>query len=112
MLKLKTNSGERAVDTVVIQHLLSSHEEAMTLPSPEDVFFEAEKSKVINEILSNFKEKEQKVIQMHVYEDKNFAECAEEIGVSRQQAINLYNKVIKKMGSGSLCKRLIDADLN
>jgi len=110
-IKLKSNTGERAVGANVIEHLLSFNEEMMTLPSPEDVFFEAEKTKVVDEILSNFNDREQKIVRMRVYQDMSFEDCADEIGISSGLVRHIYSRVLKKMGTGKIKNRIIDAGL-
>ena len=61
-IKLKTNSGERAIDANLVQHLLEQKDRTDYLPSPEDSLLAAETSAIVNEVLGTLKPREKDIL--------------------------------------------------
>ena len=62
-IKLKTNSGERAIDANLVQHLLEQKSRTEYLPSPEESLLAAETAAIVEQVLCTLKPREKDILQ-------------------------------------------------
>jgi RNA polymerase sigma factor (sigma-70 family) len=96
-IKLKTNSGERAIDADIVQHLLEQKSRTDYLPSPEDSLLAAETSAIVNEVLSSLKPREKDVLQQRFVNDSTLQEVGNHHGLSKERIRAIESKALRKL---------------
>ena len=96
-IKLKTNSGERAIDANLVQHLLEQKSRTDYLPSPEDSLLAAETSAIVNEVLSSLKPREKDVLQQRFVNDSTLQEVGNHHGLSKERIRAIESKALRKL---------------
>ena len=96
-IKLKTNTGERAIDASLVQHLLEQKDRTDYLPSPEDLLLAAETSAIVNEVLGTLKPREQEVLHERFTNDSTLDEVAKIHGVHKERARQIEAKALRKL---------------
>lgn len=97
-MKLKRNSGERAVEYDVINHLLEAHQEAMLLPDPEQLAMEAETKKVVDSVLDTLTERETRILRSRFIDDeKTLKMLGEEEGVTGARIREIEQNAFRKI---------------
>ena len=96
-IKLKTNSGERAIDADIVQHLLEQKDRTDYLPSPEDSLLAAETSAIVNEVLGTLKPREKDVLQQRFVNDSTLQEVGNHHGLSKERIRSIEGKALRKL---------------
>ena len=96
-IKLKTNTGERAIDASLVQHLLEQKDRTDYLPSPEDLLLAAETSAIVNEVLGTLKPREKEVLHERFSNDSTLDEVAKIHGVHKERARQIEAKALRKL---------------
>lgn len=96
-MKLKRNSGERAVSELDVQGILENHIEMMTLPSPEDDAIERDKVNVVEKALNILTEREARIIRMRFIDELDRAEIGNIENVSSTRIMQIENKALRKL---------------
>ena len=96
-IKLKTNSGERAIDADIVQHLLEQKDRTDYLPSPEDSLLAAETSAIVNEVLGTLKPREKDVLQQRFVNDSTLQEVGNHHGLSKERIRAIESKALRKL---------------
>jgi RNA polymerase sigma factor (sigma-70 family) len=96
-IKLKTNSGERAIDANLVQHLLEQKDRTDLLPSPEDSLLAAETSAIVNEVLGTLKPREKEVLHERFSNDSTYEEVSKIHGVTRERSRQIELKALRKL---------------
>jgi RNA polymerase sigma factor (sigma-70 family) len=96
-IKLKTNSGERAIDANLVQHLLEQKDRTDYLPSPEDSLLAAETSAIVNEVLGTLKPREKDVLQQRFVNDSTLQEVGNHHGLSKERIRAIESKALRKL---------------
>ena len=96
-IKLKTNSGERAIDANLVQHLLEQKSRTDYLPSPEDSLLAAETSAIVNEVLGTLKPREKEVLHERFSNDSTYEEVSKIHGVTRERSRQIELKALRKL---------------
>ena len=96
-IKLKNNSGERAIDANLVQHLLEQKNRTDYLPSPEDSLLAAETSAIVNEVLSSLKPREKEVLHDRFSNDSTYEEVSKKWGVTRERSRQIELKALGKL---------------
>jgi RNA polymerase sigma factor (sigma-70 family) len=96
-IKLKTNSGERAIDANLVQHLLEQKSRNDYLPSPEDSLLAAETSAIVNEVLGTLKPREKDVLQQRFVNDSTLQEVGNHHGLSKERIRAIESKALRKL---------------
>jgi RNA polymerase sigma factor (sigma-70 family) len=96
-IKLKTNSGERAIDANLVQHLLEQKSRNDYLPSPEDSLLAAETSAIVNEVLSSLKPREKDILQERFGKDLTLEEVGNHHGLSKERIRAIEGKALRKL---------------
>ena len=96
-IKLKTNTGERAIDASLVQHLLEQKDRTDYLPSPEDLLLAAETSAIVNEVLGTLKPREKEVLHERFTNDSTLDEVAKIHGVHKERARQIEAKALRKL---------------
>ena len=96
-IKLKTNSGERAIDANIVQHLLEQKDRNDYLPSPEDSLLAAETSAIVNEVLSSLKPREKEVLHERFTNDATYEDVSKIYGVTRERSRQIELKALRKL---------------
>jgi len=113
MMKLKRNTGETTMDFGAVQAMLEQHTEAMSLPSPEDVYEANEETRLVKQVLlgkhiptdarSAYKlsTKEIAVLSMHHgisgNDPKTLAEIGAEFGVTQERVRQIEGRALRKL---------------
>jgi RNA polymerase sigma factor (sigma-70 family) len=96
-IKLKTNSGERAIDANLVQHLLEQKDRTDYLPSPEDSLLAAETAAIVNEVLGTLKPREKDVLQQRFVNDSTLQEVGNHHGLSKERIRAIESKALRKL---------------
>ena len=96
-IKLKTNSGERAIDANLVQHLLEQKDRTDYLPSPEDSLLAAETSAIVNEVLGTLKPREKDVLVERFEKDLTLQEVGNHHGLSKERIRGIESKALRKL---------------
>ena len=96
-IKLKTNSGERAIDANLVQHLLEQKHRTDYLPSPEDSLLAAETSAIVNEVLGTLKPREKDILLERFEKDLTLEEVGNHHGLSRERIRGIESKALRKL---------------
>ena len=96
-IKLKTNSGQRAIDANLVQHLLEQQDRTNYLPSPEDSLLAAETSAIVNEVLGTLKPREKDVLQQRFVNDSTLQEVGNHHGLSKERIRAIESKALRKL---------------
>ena len=96
-IKLKTNSGERAIDANLVQHLLEQKDRTDYLPSPEDSLLAAETSAIVNEVLGTLKPREKNVLVERFEKDLTLQEVGNHHGLSKERIRAIESKALQKL---------------
>lgn len=96
-IKLKTNSGERAIDANLVQHLLEQKNRNDYLPSPEDLLLAAETSAIVNEVLGTLDPQEKEVLHERFSNDSTLDEVGKIHGVHRERVRQIEAKALRKL---------------
>jgi len=96
-IKLKTNSGERAIDANLVQHLLEQKNRTDYLPSPEDSLLAAETAAIVNEVLGTLKPREKDVLQQRFVNDSTLQEVGNHHGLSKERIRAIESKALRKL---------------
>lgn len=96
-IKLKTNTGERAIDANLVQHLLEQKNRNDYLPSPEDLLLAAEKSAIVNEVLGTLNQREKEVLHERFSNDSTFDEVGKIHGVHKERIRQIEAKALRKL---------------
>jgi len=96
-IKLKTNSGERAIDANLVQHLLEQKSRTDYLPSPEDSLLAAETSAIVNEVLGTLKPREKDILQQRFVNDSTLQEVGNHHGLSKERIRAIESKALRKL---------------
>lgn len=96
-IKLKTNSGERAIDANLVQHLLEQKNRNDYLPSPEDLLLAAETSAIVNEVLGTLNQREKEVLHERFSNDSTFDEVGKIHGVHKERVRQIEAKALRKL---------------
>ena len=96
-IKLKTNTGERAIDANLVQHLLEQKDRTDYLTSPEDLLLAAETSTIVNEVLSSLTPREKEVLHERFSNDSTLDEVAKIHGVHKERARQIEAKALRKL---------------
>ena len=96
-IKLKTNSGERAIDANLVQHLLEQKSQTDYLPSPEDSLLAAETSAIVNEVLGTLNPREKEVLHQRFSNDATYEDVSKIHGVTRERSRQIELKALRKL---------------
>ena len=96
-IKLKTNSGERAIDANLVQHLLEQKDRTDYLPSPEDSLLAAETSAIVNEVLGTLNPREKEVLHQRFSNDATYEDVSKIHGVTRERSRQIELKALRKL---------------
>ena len=96
-IKLKTNTGERAIDASLVQHLLEQKDQTDYLPSPEDLLLAAETSALVNKVLGTLNPREKEVLHERFSNDSTLDEVAKIHGVHKERARQIEAKALRKL---------------
>jgi len=96
-IKLKTNSGERAIDADIVQHLLEQKSKNDYLPSPEDSLLAAETSAIVNEVLGTLNPREKEVLHERFSNDATFEKIGKIRGVTQARSQQIASKALRKL---------------
>ena len=96
-IKLKTNSGERAIDANLVQHLLEQKNRTDYLPSPEDSLLAAETSAIVNEVLGTLKPREKDILVERFEKDLTLEEVGNHHGLSKERIRAIEGKALRKL---------------
>lgn len=96
-IKLKTNSGERAIDADIVQHLLEQKSKNDYLPSPEDSLLAAETAAIVEQVLGTLKPREKDVLQQRFVNDSTLQEVGNHHGLSKERIRAIESKALRKL---------------
>jgi RNA polymerase sigma factor (sigma-70 family) len=96
-IKLKTNSGERAIDANLVQHLLEQKNRNDYLPSPEDLLLAAETSAIVNEVLGTLNPREKEVLHERFSNDSTLDEVGKIHGVHKERVRQIEATALRKL---------------
>ena len=96
-IKLKTNSGERAIDANLVQHLLEQKDRTDYLPSPEDSLLSAETSAIVNEVLGTLKPREKDILVERFEKGLTLEEVGNHHGLSKERIRGIESKALRKL---------------
>jgi RNA polymerase primary sigma factor len=96
-IKLKTNSGERAIDANLVQHLLEQKSRTDYLPSPEESLLAAETSAIVNEVLGTLKPREKDILVERFEKDLTLQEVGNHHGLSKERIRAIESKALRKL---------------
>lgn len=96
-MKLKRNSGERAVNELDVQGLIENHIEMMTLPSPEDDAIERDKVNIVEKALDMLTAREARVLRMRFNDELTLDDVAEKENVTRERIRQIEAKALRKL---------------
>jgi len=96
-IKLKTNSGERAIDANLVQHLLEQKSRTDYLPSPEDSLLAAETSAIVEQVLGTLKPREKDILQQRFVNDSTLQEVGNYHGLSKERIRAIESKALRKL---------------
>tara|TARA_R110000868_G_scaffold34946_1_gene125619 strand:- start:264 stop:842 length:579 start_codon:yes stop_codon:yes gene_type:complete len=96
-IKLKTNSGERAIDADIVQHLLEQKSRTDYLPSPEDSLLAAETAAIVEQVLGTLKPREKDILQERFEKDLTLEEVGNHHGVSKERIRGIESKALRKL---------------
>lgn len=96
-IKLKTNSGERAIDANLVQHLLEQKSRTDYLPSPEDSLLAAETSAIVQQVLGTISPREKDILQERFEKDLTLEEVGNHHGVSKERIRGIEAKALRKL---------------
>jgi len=96
-IKLKTNSGERAIDANLVQHLLEQKNRTDYLPSPEDSLLAAETSAIVEQVLGTLKPREKDILQERFEKDLTLEEVGNHHGLSKERIRGIESKALRKL---------------
>jgi len=96
-IKLKTNSGERAIDANLVQHLLEQKNRNDYLPSPEDLLLAAETSAIVNEVLGTLKPREKEVLHERFSNESTYEQVGKIHGVHKERVRQIEAKALRKL---------------
>jgi RNA polymerase sigma factor (sigma-70 family) len=105
-IKLKNNSGERAIDANLVQHLLEQKNRTDYLPSPEDSLLAAETSAIVNEVLGTLKPREKDILVERFEKDLTLEEVGNHHGLSKERIRGIESKALRKLQHESRSKIL------
>ena len=96
-IKLKTNSGERAIDADIVQHLLEQKDRTDYLPSPEDSLLAAETAAIVEQVLGTISPREKDILQERFEKDLTLEEVGNHHGVSKERIRGIESKALRKL---------------
>ena len=96
-IKLKTNSGERAIDANLVQHLLEQKHRTDYLPSPEDSLLAAETSAIVEQVLGTLNPREKDILQERFEKDLTLEEIGNHHGLSKERIRGIESKALRKL---------------
>jgi len=96
-IKLKTNSGERAIDANLVQHLLEQKHRTDYLPSPEDSLLAAETSAIVEQVLGTLNPREKDILQERFEKDLTLEEVGNHHGLSKERIRAIESKALRKL---------------
>ena len=96
-IKLKTNSGERAIDANLVQHLLEQKDRTDYLPSPEDSLLAAETAAIVEQVLCTLKPREKDILQERFGRDLTLQEVGNHHGLSKERIRGIESKALRKL---------------
>ena len=105
-IKLKTNSGERAIDADIVQHLLEQKSRTDYLPSPEDSLLAAETAAIVEQVLGTLKPREKDILQERFEKDLTLEEVGNHHGLSKERIRGIEAKALRKLQHESRSKIL------
>ena len=96
-IKLKTNTGEQAIDANIVQHLLEQKDRTDYLPSPEDSLLSAETSAIVNEVLSSLNSREKEVLHERFSNEDTYENVGKIHKVSKERIRQIELKALRKL---------------
>ena len=96
-IKLKTNSGERAIDANLVQHLLEQKSRTEYLPSPEESLLAAETAAIVEQVLGTLKPREKDILQERFEKDLTLEEVGNHHGLSKERIRAIESKALQKL---------------
>ena len=96
-IKLKTNSGERAIDANLVQHLLEQKSRTEYLPSPEESLLAAETAAIVEQVLCTLKPREKDILQERFGKDLTLQEVGNHHGLSKERIRGIESKALRKL---------------
>jgi len=96
-IKLKTNTGERAIDANLVQHLLEQKDRTDYLPSPEDLLLAAETSTIVNEVLSSLNPREKEILHERFSNDDTYENVGKIHKVTKERIRQIELKALRKL---------------
>jgi RNA polymerase sigma factor (sigma-70 family) len=105
-IKLKTNSGQRAIDANLVQHLLEQKNRTDYLPSPEDSLLAAETAAIVEQVLGTLKPREKDILQERFEKDLTLEEVGNHHGLSKERIRGIESKALRKLKHESRSKIL------
>lgn len=101
-MALRRNSGERAISEAQFNRLLEDHQEAMMLPSPEDVCFDTERADLVGAAIDGLlTERQAEVLKKRFGLDgggeKTLDEVGAQIDVGRERARQIQEKALRAL---------------
>ena len=108
MTKLQRNTGEKAVSEHYIHDILENHIEMMTLSSPEDDYFNAEKETVVDAALATLTQMESNIIKQRFFEDKSLHEIGELHNITIERVRQIEHKALRKLRNPNRSDQLLD----
>lgn len=122
--KLINNMHLQSIDTLSLDDVGKSNQnedvsildfvEDPNSPDPKDVYYQEKMQSKINQSLKSLDSRDAHIIKSYFglegYKEKNFAEIAQEIGISRERVRQIQKQALKKIYSES--KDLYDKDID
>lgn len=122
--KLINNMHLQSIDTLSLDDVGKSNQnedvsildfvEDPNSPDPKDVYYQEKMQSKINQSLKSLDSRDAHIIKSYFglegYKEKNFAEIAQEIGISRERVRQIQKQALKKIYSDS--KDLYDKDID
>ena len=96
-IKLKTNSGERAIDANLVQHLLEQKSRTEYLPSPEESLLAAETAAIVEQVLCTLKPREKDILQERFEKGLTLQEVGNHHGLSKERIRGIESKALRKL---------------
>ena len=105
-LKLKRNTGERAVDFDAINHLLESHNEAMLLPNPESLAMELDTKHAVDAALDTLLPSQRAVLKARFEGEETYEEIGKKRDVTGERIRQIEAQALRKLRKPHLSNKL------
>lgn len=100
------NMGRPVEKIVEIKELPPYMEKAYLLPSPQELYEEAESREMIEEALLTLTEREAKILKLRYFEDMELSQIAQRFLVSRERIRQIEKKALRKLKHPARSRKL------